>query len=142
MSFIHNPTGADIAGNATASIIVPDSQQYELKYGHVIMTTDATVANRYLSVSILNESGSEIMSTHSGAPVTASATGQHHELMQGIYRETAFINGAVQVPIPIGFVIPAGYTLQLSIDNGVAGDSLDYALMFEVENVVPGESVI
>jgi invasion protein IalB len=82
------------------------------------------------------------MSTHSGAPVTASATGQHHELMQGIYRETAFINGAVQVPIPIGFVIPAGYTLQLSIDNGVAGDSLDYALMFEVENVVPGESVI
>jgi hypothetical protein len=114
---------ASVAGNATHSWTVPTNKIHVVHFGHVILTTDGTAANRYLEVSIIDADSNEIFDTHSGAAVTASTSNQHHTLMPGIYRETSFTNGSIQVPIPAYMVLMPGFTFQVSVTNGVAGDS-------------------
>lgn len=118
-------TGAATAGNANMDFVVPAQKQYRLCYGHVTLTTDATVANRRLVLGIYDDAGTPalVFDTHAGAVVAASQTAAHHELMQGIYRETAFVGNALQVPIGKDVILLPGWTLRVSIDAGVVGDS-------------------
>lgn len=123
--------GAATAGNANMDFVVPSNEQVELLYAHVILTTDANAANRYVEVSVLDENSVEIIDIHSGGAVPASQTNQHHTLMQGVYRETSFINNSIQVPIPADLVVAEGWTVRFSISNGVAGDSFTATLVWE-----------
>lgn len=118
-------SSTSVAGNANHDIVAPSDKILVIHYGHITLTTDATAANRYLDIGVLNETPTEIFDTHSGAAVTASTSNQHHVCMQGIYRETSFTNGSIQVPIPVDFIIKPNYTFRISITNGVAGDSYD-----------------
>lgn len=110
------------------------NKPWQILYGQVVLTTDATVANRRVLLKILDSTGAVVFDTHAGAVVAASATAQHHEFLQGIYRETSFVGSALQVPIGHDFIIPAGWTLRISIENGVAGDSYTAQFM-AVEHV-------
>lgn len=139
---LKNSTGSSIAGNVVTTLTSKDTQMNKLLYGQISLTTSATVANRRVIVGVYNNSGSVIIDVHAGSVVAASATAQHHELMQGVFRETSFIGDALQVPIPLDMVIPPGYSLRLSIENGVAGDSYNYSLMFDVDHVVPDQTIV
>lgn len=119
------------AGNVSYTYTVPDGRNQQLVNGHIKLTTDATVANRRLTISLKDAANNLINDIHAGAVVAASQTDQHHELMQGVYRETAFIASTLQVPIPIDWVAPAGYKFVVSVDAGVAGDSFSGNLMFK-----------
>lgn len=119
------------AGNANVDFTVPSNKQWELLYAHVILTTDATAANRYMETSVLDTASTEVIDIHSGVAVPASQTNQHHSLMQGVYRETSFINNTVQVPIPMDLVASEGWTFRFSVANGVAGDSHSVTAVFE-----------
>ena len=120
-----------VAGNANADFTVPASKTYRILYGHAILTTDATVANRYVTIAAVN-GATTIYDTIAGAPVAASGTSQHHEFMQGIYRESAFINNTIQAPIPQDFILSGGWTFRVNVENGVAGDSYDVHFIAEV----------
>lgn len=114
-----------VAGNTNADFVVPAFGRRQIAYGHVALTTDATVANRRVIFRILDANSTQIFDSHAGAVVAASQTDQHHEFMQGIYRETTFTGNAIQVPIPKDCIIDEGWTLRILIENGVAGDSFD-----------------
>ncbi len=121
------------AGNANYTYVNDTKQLMQMAFGLFLVTTDVTVANRYFEAYLLKEDGQFVMDTHAGAPVVASLANQHIELLQGIYRETAFINGKLGVPIPIDFIVPPGWSLQFKMANGVAGDSFSgYAMLMEV----------
>jgi hypothetical protein len=135
-------TGSSIAGNVVTTISAGEGEFRSVLYGQVILTTDATVANRRVVFRIVDEGDNDLFDSHSGAVVAASASNQHHEFMQGIFRETSFVGGALQVPIPINCVIPPGYGVQLEVENGVAGDSYDYTLLAETTPVAKGSVVI
>lgn len=134
-------SGSSIAGNVTVSSTTVSSQLRKLVMGQVVLTTDATAANRNVIIRLTDESDNTVIDVHAGAPVTASKTSQHIEMMQGIYRETSFIDNALQLPIPEEFYVPPFWSLKVIIENGVAGDSYNYNLIFSVEEVTPGQVI-
>ena len=111
------------AGNVNGDFVVPDGVAYRVLYGQIVISTDATVADRFVLLQILDEGSNVVIDIHPGAPVQASTTDAHLEFMQGIFRETAFIDGALQVPVPIDLWLPSGWTLRIAVSGGVAGDS-------------------
>lgn len=128
-------TGAATAGNANMEFLVPAQKQYKLLYGAVRLTTDATVANRRVLLGVFDDAGTPalVFDVHSGAVVVASQTDVHHGFMQGIYRETAFIDNALQVPIGRELILLPGWLLRVWIQNGVAGDSYTGKFMIDEE---------
>ena len=134
--------GTGVAGNVVTTITADDDHVISALYGQVVLTTDATVANRRVIFRIDDELGNTLFDSHAGAVVAASATSQHHEFMPGIYRETSFIGNALQIPIPKDCIISPGYSINLVIENGVAGDSYDYAVLSSVEKVAKGSVLV
>lgn len=124
---------AATAGNVDTDHVVPSGAQRKVLYGQVTLTTDATVANRRVVLQVLDDTDAVIYDTHAGAVVAASAADQHHEFMQGIFRETSFIGNALQVPIGADMVMIEGWTLRITIENAVAGDS--YTSTFVVSDI-------
>jgi len=131
-----------IAGNVTTSIIVGAEEFRTFLYGQLVLTTDGTVANRRVIFSLTDDSDNVILDSHAGAVVTASQSDMHHEFMQGIFRETSFVGSAIQMPIPIDTIIPTGYKIKLSVENGVAGDSYDYALLSKTTDIAPSSMIV
>lgn len=117
------------AGNVDTDIIVPDNQTYEFIWGQIILDTDATVANRWVRIATLDLDGNNALCLCAGAAVTASKSDQLCAYIQGIYRETAFVNNVIQVPIATDHILLPGFTLRSFIENGVAGDSYSGGIM-------------
>lgn len=122
-------TIASTAGNANAGILVPSNVAYEVLWGQVLLTTGVTAGARRVLLSLLDTDSSDALSVHSGATVAESLTDQHHEFLQGIYRETVFIGGAIQVPIGRDMLLPPGWTIQISVEGGLAEDTYSGGLM-------------
>lgn len=119
------PTVA-VATNTT-DIVIPRPSQ--LLWAHLVYTSIAGV-NRQIQLSMRTAAAALVADTHAG---TTQGPGivRHYFFLQGIYRETAFINDEIQVPLPLDFIFPAGYILRVGDVNNVdAGDSmvLSYAL--------------
>lgn len=126
-------TGSEsgVAGNANSDYTPTNKRMIVPIMAQVVLTTDATVANRRVLMQILDTSSNVVVDVHAGAVVAASQSNQHHEFMQGVYRETSFVGSALQVPMPRNMVIPDGYTLRFKIENGQAGDSYNTNLVYE-----------
>jgi hypothetical protein len=117
------------AGNVDTDILVPDNKTYEFLWGQVILTTDATSANRWVRIATLDLDGNNALCLCAGKTVPASQTDQLHNYIQGIFRETSFINNVIQVPVAKNHLLPPGFTLRSFIENGVAGDSYSGGIM-------------
>jgi len=128
--FLHNP-GAT-AGNAVSTYTVPAGKPLKFLYGHVRLTTDVTVANRRVSVAVYNNDGTPVLiyDEVAGAVVPASQTSQHISLVQGIFRETSFVGGAVQLALPKDLYLLPGWTFRISVQAGAAGDSFVPTVVF------------
>jgi hypothetical protein len=124
-------TGAATAGNANMDFVVPVNVRWRILYGKVLITTDAIVANRFIRMDMLNQAGASIMDFHAGTAVTASQTSQHCGFMQGIYRETAFVDSALQVPLGHDARLLSLWTLRVYVGGGVAGDSFSATIMVD-----------
>lgn len=125
----------NVAGNANADFLVPAGiGYYRVLYGQVILTTDATVANRQLAVGVYDDAGAPalIFDNHAGAVVAASQAGVHFELMPGVPRETAVVAGSLQVPIPSNYIVRGGWTIRARLSaGGQAGDVFTVKLVVE-----------
>lgn len=98
---------------------------------HVDYTSDATVGNRQLRLSLINNSGTLVFDAHAGA-VQAASLNYHYSFSQGVFRETSFVDSQIQSPIPMGIMIPAGYTLQIADSADVAATD-DFVISYQVE---------
>ena len=113
-----------LAGNATKLWTADSQNALVVLFGHAILINDATVANRFLRLGLIDPDGNIVSETHAGAAATASQT-VHYTLKPGIFREAAFINGELEFPFAAGLLVPPGWSLELYIDGGVAGDTLE-----------------
>lgn len=110
------------AGNVVYSFTNTEDVPMQMLYGDLTLTTSASVANRQPKLGLCDSDGNTFMEVIGGASVTASLT-TSLKYLPGIYRETAIALGALQVPIPTEAVIPPGWSVKITVTNGVAGDS-------------------
>lgn len=112
----------DIDKEITAQ--VGSKNPWQLLWAHVTMTTTATVGNRLISVIAKDADSNELLDLHAGSYQAASSV-YHYEFLQGIFRETvssvapAGDDGTIQVPLPIDFIIPAGYNISFADMNAI-----------------------
>jgi hypothetical protein len=121
---------ATVSSNTWTSDVFRD--QIRLLWAHVEYTADATVGNRWISLELLDSSGTVMVDTHSGAAQTAGQV-RDHEFFPGIFRETSYINNhSINVPIPAKLIIPANHRLKILDDTNVStGDSMVIHYQYE-----------
>lgn len=91
---------------------------------HVIYTSTADVGNRQFRVEMLDKDGNEVWDARAGAVQTASNI-YDYALMQGVFRETAFVDSQIHVPYPHGLILPAGYRYKVYDSSNInAGDDM------------------
>jgi hypothetical protein len=122
---------AALAGDATKTWTNSStSDAWVILFGHAILQCDATVANRYLRLGLHDADGNIVSETHAGAAATAGLT-RHYTMKQGIFRESSFINGELEFPLAKGLLVPPGFSLQMSVEGGVAGDSVECFIAYD-----------
>jgi hypothetical protein len=76
------------------------------------LVTTAAAGNRQIVIEASNAAGTLVGRISAGA-VQAASTTRYYSIMQGIYREAAFINNDIQVPMPIDTYLFPGSTLRV-----------------------------
>ena len=79
----------------------------ELMGAHVLYTSSAVAGNRQMRMLIKDSVGNVLIDAHAGAVMAASLS-REFLFVPGTYRETSFIDTALQVPFCSGFVCPEG----------------------------------
>jgi hypothetical protein len=123
---------AATAGNAVYTMANDTGRPIKLLYAQAVLTTNGSAADRRVELGIYDADGNTVVDTHAGVVVTASTSDQHLEFMQGVYRETSFIDGTLQVPFGQDWIIPPGWSYRVSVAAGVAGDTYSVEAMAAV----------
>ena len=110
---------------------VPDNEVWKFAHACCSFTTDATIGTRLLVLEVVDADSDIIKYIPAGATQTLSAS-VHYCLMQGVYRETSIVNGALHVPIAEDLYVLGGTTVKIRDSNNVsAGDTLSVAFQIE-----------
>lgn len=125
------------ANDSNKSWVVPAGEMWKLNFAHVILATTATAGNRQVLMEVLNELGQSVMDVAAGATQAASTT-RHYGFLQGIFRETSFIDDEIQVPIPLDFFLGPGYTLTFKDDAAIAAAADDMTVAFQYQRLLVG----
>lgn len=91
--------------------VVPTGVHASLSWASLDYTSDATVGNRQIAMEVLDSADAKLFSVSAGAVQAASLT-RDYEFLQGIYRETSFVDGEIQVAVPNSLVIKPGQKLK------------------------------
>lgn len=118
-----------VANDSDKSWTVPDGEMWKIIYANVILVTTATVGNRQIRFSVSDADGNDVGYIPAGAVQAASLT-RSYGFMQGIYRETAFIDSMIQVPIPTDLYLPSGYTVRFYDSAAIAAAADDMTVSF------------
>lgn len=107
--------GTILGSASTNTYIWPNTtgKTVSLEWIAARFTSDATVGNRQIRMYLLTDADVEVRDTHAGAVQAASLT-RHYDFSTGIYRETAFVDGAIQVPFPMKFYVPSGWKIKIA----------------------------
>jgi len=126
--------GSATAATNEVSVTVPANEVWKMCNAQLEYVSDGTAGNRRITIESKDADGAQVMHITAGATQPASQT-YHYKYMGGVYRETAFISGDIQVPIPNCWYLKPGYTLRIFDATGVsAGDTV--ALKYQVERFV------
>jgi hypothetical protein len=126
------------ANDSDKSFTVPAGERWVLLYANVKLATSADVGNRQIRISVSDPDGNEVGYISAGA-VQAASTTRSYGFLQGIYRETTFIDSMIQVPIPIGLHLPAGSVLRFYDSAAIAAAADDMTVSIGVSQF-PGVS--
>lgn len=117
MSFVQN-----FATN-TGTVAAPGQDTY-LEYLSVQYTSNATAGNRQVVVQILDAQANVWFQMSAGA-VQAASLVRRYNFLSGAARETAAVNGELNVPVPENWFVPAGGSIKVFDSAGIAaGDSM------------------
>ena len=110
---------------------MPAGEVWRLDWLHAILVSTATVGNRQMIMSLYDSADVFQADYHAGAVQAASLT-RHYSFQPGVFRETAFVNGEIQIAIPMNPVIPSGWYLRIydSAAIDAAADDLTVAYQF------------
>lgn len=111
---------------------VPNGEMWKLNYVLVTLVTTATVGNRQIVLQATNSAGTVIGRISAGA-VQAASTTRYYSCMQGVFRETTFINGEIQVSIPMDTYLPAGATLRVFDEAAIDAAADDMTVSYSVK---------
>lgn len=114
------------------SFVVPNGEMWRLNSVYVEMVTTATVGNRQIVIEVQNTSAQVVGRISAGATQAASLT-RRYLCMQGTYRETAFINTDIQIPIPQDSFLPAGFTLRVYDSAAIAAAADDMTVSISIK---------
>lgn len=118
------------ANDSDKTFTVPNNEMWKLNFLHVILVTTATVGNRIITLEIDDADGNNLIDLYAGAVQAASLT-RHYDFIQGIYRETSFVNGELHVPIPQDCYLGPGYTLRVYDSAAIAAAADDMTVSFQ-----------
>lgn len=110
------------AGNVNTTLSV-DSYAKLLAHVQVTLVTSATVATRTLQLTVLDEAAATVWSFNSAVTQAASLT-YTYTFMPGVPRDASVVSLMVNTPIPDQAIIMPGWSVRVSVTNGVAGDSV------------------
>jgi hypothetical protein len=118
------------ANDSNKSFEVPVGYIYEILYGQVTLVTSATAGNRQMVIQILDDDDVEVATIRAGA-VQAASTTRYYEFVQGVPRETSFIDESINVAIPDEFIALPEYTVVIKDTDAIdaAADDMTVKLM-------------
>lgn len=118
------------ANDSNKSFTVPTGYIYEILYGQITLVTSATAGNRQLVIQILDDDDVEVATIRAGA-VQAASTTRYYEFVQGVPRETSFIDESINIAIPDEFIALPGYDIVIKDIDAVdaAADDMTVQLM-------------
>lgn len=119
------------ADDSDKTIVVPDGEIWLLDWLHVTYVSTATVGNRQIVLRLYDSANVLRGDWHAGAVQAASLT-RHYAFQPGIYRETAFVDGDIQVAIPDKLVIPPRWYLRILDTAAVDAAADDMTLSYQV----------
>ena len=118
------------ANDSDKTFTVPDNEMWKITHCHMIFVSSATAGNRQIQMSINDADGNPLQDISAGA-VQAASTTRHYGFLQGIYRETSFIDSEIQVPIPIDCYIPSGGSIRFMDNAAIAPTTDDMTVSFQ-----------
>lgn len=118
------------ANDSNKSFTVPTGFIYEVLYGQVTLATSGTAGNRQMVIQILDDSAVEVATIRAGA-VQAASTTRYYEFVQGVPRETSFVDESINVAIPDEFIALPGYSIVIKDIDAIdaAADDMTVKLM-------------
>lgn len=118
---------------ATNTYSVVNRDRKKINWLHIIYTSTATAGNRQIVIQMLDASGNVLFDIHAGA-VQAASNVYHYSCQQGVYRETSFVDGSLQVPIPADWIFEGNMTLKVYDDTDTdASDT--FVLTYQTEDL-------
>lgn len=120
------------ANDSDKTFTVPAGYMWKLNSMLITLVTSAAVGNRQIVIEALNEAGAIVGRMSAGA-VQAASTTRYYSIMQGIYRETAFVNNDIQIPLPVDTYLPAGYSLRVYDSAAIAAAADDMTVGMSIK---------
>lgn len=123
----------ETANDSDKSWTVPAGEMWKVCQAFVGLVTTATVGNRQVRFQVADSNGKVIGFLPAGAVQAASQT-RSYGFLQGIYRETAFLDTMIQVPIPIDLYLKAGSVVRFwdSAAIDAAADDMTVSMTVQV----------
>jgi hypothetical protein len=124
-------------GNSDKKFTVPAGERWKLNHAFMTLTTSGVVGNRRLVMEVSIQG--VLFGRISAGVVQGASVTRYYQYLQGIYRETSFINDEIQVPIPADVSVTAGAEIRIydSAAIDVAGDNLDVRLSYQKFKGIP-----
>jgi len=123
------------ANDSDKTFTVPLNEQWRITWAHVILVTTATVGNRQVNLVVKDSSGNVAIDVSAGAVQAASLT-RHYSYMQGIFRETAFVDAELEVPLPVDLYLLPGWSLTFKDSAAIAAAADDMTISFQYKRMV------
>lgn len=115
------------ANDSDKTFTVPAGELWKINNAHVTLVTTATVGNRQIVIEV-SDAGGALMGRISAGAVQAASLTRHYSIMQGTYRESAFVNADIQIPMPADLYVKSGCTIRVYDSAAVAAAADDMAV--------------
>jgi hypothetical protein len=121
------------ANDSDKSITVPDGEVWQLDWLHAMLQSTATVGNRQLVLGLYDNAGIPNFygDWHAGTTQAASLA-RHYMFQPGMYRETAFVDGEIQIAIPQKLVAHPGWIIRVYDSAAVDAAADDLTIAYQV----------
>lgn len=111
------------AAGANAATIVPGQFGFRVLAALATLTTDANVANRLVSLDVINANTSTRLRNPAPASVPANTTNQRYVWNAAYTSGASITNGPMVIPVN-DLLVPASWSIQITVDNKQVGDQL------------------
>jgi hypothetical protein len=111
------------AAGLNASTVVPGQFGFRVLAALATLTTAAAVANRLVSLDVINANSVTRLRNPAPASIPANTTNQRYVWNAAYATGASITNGPMVVPVN-DLLVPASWSIQITVDNVQAADQL------------------